>query len=115
MPSVSLVDAAPPLALALDLGTSSLRALLFDREGRGIQETEEQLRYPLRTTADGGAEVDASPLFDLLVRCLDGTLTRAGGAASGIIAVGTTGFWHSLLGLDRCGRAGHRHRDRAGG
>lgn len=100
MPAVSLVDAAPPLVLALDLGTSSLRAILFDREGRGVQETEEQLRYPLRTTADGGAEVDAPPLFDLLVRCIDGALARAGDAAAEIVAVGATGFWHSLLGLD---------------
>jgi len=100
MPSVSLADAAPPLVLALDLGTSSLRALLFDREGRGIYGTEEQLRYQLRTTADGGAEVDAPPLFDLLLRCIDGAVDRAGDDSAEIVAVGTTGFWHSLLGLD---------------
>lgn len=104
MPSVALAEAAPPLVLALDLGTSSLRALLFDREGQAIEGTEEQLRYPLRSTADGGAEVDAGSLFDLLVRCVDGAVARAGEAAAGIVAVGATGFWHSLLGLDGEGR-----------
>ncbi len=103
MPAVSLAAAAPPLVLALDFGTSSLRALLFDRDGRGVQETEEQLRYSLRTTPDGGAEVEAGPLFDLLVRCIDGALARAGRRAGEIVAVGTTGFWHSLLGLDAAG------------
>jgi gluconokinase len=100
MPSVSLAAAEAPLALALDLGTSSLRAMVFDRRGRGIGESEEQLPYVLQTTPDGGAEFEAGPLFDLLVRCLDGTVERAGGRAGEIVAVGWTCFWHSLLGLD---------------
>lgn len=93
-------DAETPLVLALDLGTSSLRALLFDRRGRGITKSEEQLRYRLRTTADGGAETDARSLFDLLIQTVDGALNRARSHGLEIAAVGTTCFWHSLLGLD---------------
>jgi gluconokinase len=100
MPSVSLAAAEAPLVQALDLGTSSLRAMLFDRRGRGIPESEEQLPYTLRTTPEGGAEFDAPPLFDLLVRCVDGSVERAGSRAADIAAVGWTCFWHSLLGLD---------------
>ncbi len=103
MPSVPLATAAPPLVFALDLGTSSLRALLVDRLGQAIDESEEQLTYRLRTTADGGAETDAPALFDLLVRAVDGAVTRTGARAAEIAAVGATSFWHSLLGLDRRG------------
>ena len=81
MPSVPLAAAEPPLVLALDLGTSSLRALLVDRAGRAVDESEEQLPYRLRTTADGGAETDARSLLDLLVRCVDGALARAAARA----------------------------------
>ncbi len=103
MSFVPLAAAEAPLALALDFGTSSLRALLFDRGGRAVEGSEEQLRYRLRTTADGGAEADAGELFELLVRCVDGALGRAGGRAGEIVAVGTTSFWHSLLGVDGAG------------
>lgn len=100
MPSVPLA-AAPPLVLALDLGTSSLRALVVDRHGQTVAGTEEQLGYKLRTTRDGGVEVDAPPLFDLLLRSIDGALDRAADCARDIVAIGATSFWHSLLGLDQ--------------
>jgi gluconokinase len=103
MPAVSLAAAEAPLVLALDMGTSSLRALLFDRQGRAVAGSEEQRSHTLRTTPDGGAETDAAPLFEVLVRCLDGALARAGDRAGEIVAVGTTSFWHSLLGLDAGG------------
>ena len=103
MPATSLAEADAPLVLALDLGTSSLRALLFDRQGRAIDGSEEQLSHSVRTTPDGGVEADATPLFDLLVRCIDGALGRAGERAGEIAAVGVACFWHSLLGLDAQG------------
>lgn len=101
--TVSLTAAEAPLILALDLGTSSLRALLFDRHGRTVQESEEQHPHRIRTTVDGGAETDPLPLFDLLVRCIDGALARAGDRAREIAAVGTSCFWHSLVGVDASG------------
>ncbi|MDP9364132.1 MAG: FGGY family carbohydrate kinase, partial [Chloroflexota bacterium] len=103
MPSVPLSNAQAPLVLALDLGTSSLRAILVDRAGRAVEASAEQHAYRLRTTPDGGAEADAAPLFDLLVRCVDGALARGGGRVAEVAAVGVTSFWHSLLGLDERG------------
>jgi len=89
-----------PLILALDLGTSSLRALIVDHHGQIVRDSEDQRSYRMRTTADGGVEVDAPPLFDLLVSVIDGAVERAGARAAHIAAVGVTSFWHSLLGLD---------------
>lgn len=100
MSRVSLPNAAMPLVLALDIGTSSVRAILFDREGRLVEQSEAQHPYRVSTTVDGGAEAPAEVVFDLLVRCLDEALDRIGDRATEIAAVGASCFWHSLVGLD---------------
>jgi gluconokinase len=103
MPFVSSAAAEAPLTLALDLGTSSFRALLFDRHGRAVDGSEEQCRYDLTTTPDGGAEADAQMLFGLLLATVDRALNRAGEHSVDIAAVGLSCFWHSLVGLDDAG------------
>jgi gluconokinase len=103
MPSVSLAVDRAPLIVALDAGTSSVRALAFDNLGRAIAETEEQLPYSLETTPGGGATFPAEPLFDLTVNAIDGVVARLGNAAAGVAAVGSTSFWHSLMGIDATG------------
>jgi gluconokinase len=100
LPPVDILHATHPLALALDIGTSSARALLFDSRGRQIRDAECQIVYQLTATADGGAEVNPDFLFDLVCQTLDGLLRVDRGE---IVAVGVTGFWHSLMGLDRNG------------
>ena len=103
MPSVSLAVDRAPLMLALDAGTSSVRALAFDSLGRALEETEEQLPYTLETTPDGGATFPAEPLFDLTVKAIDGVVAHLGDAAARVAAVGSTSFWHSLMGIDATG------------
>ena len=103
MPSVSLADARAPLIVALDAGTSSVRALAFDSVGRPILESEEQLPYTLETTPDGGATFPAESLFDLTVQAIDGAVARLQDRAKDIRAVGSTSFWHSLMGIDATG------------
>src|SRR5918994_1126530 len=104
MPSVSLAVDRAPLTLALDAGTSSVRALAFDSLGRAIDETEDQLPYTLEMTPDGGATFPAEPLFDQTVRAIDGAVARLGDAATRVAAVGSTSFWHSLMGIDTTGK-----------
>jgi gluconokinase len=104
MSSVTMADAAMPLVLALDMGTSSCRALLYDREARPIERSEIQLPYSLQTTPDGGAEADPRALLDLVTGCVDGVLARAQPPLGAIGAVGMSCFWHSLLGLDGAGQ-----------
>jgi gluconokinase len=103
MPSVSLAVDRAPLTVALDAGTSSVRALAFDNLGHAIGETEEQLPYGLETTRDGGATFPAERLFDLTVKAIDGVVAHLGDAAAGVAAVGSTSFWHSLMGIDATG------------
>ncbi|HET8626624.1 MAG TPA: gluconokinase [Thermomicrobiales bacterium] len=92
--------AATPLVLALDIGTSSTRAMVFDRDGQALDGLEVQTPYRLMTTADGGVEGDPEELARVAEEVIDGVLERAGDLAGEIRAVGVSCFWHSLLGLD---------------
>lgn len=92
--------------LALDVGTSSTRAMLFDREGRAVEGLETQTPYRLRTTPDGGVEGDADQLIDVAAAAIDETLRRAGSLAEQIAGVGVSAFWHSLMGVAGGGDAG---------
>ena len=87
--------------LALDVGTSSCRASLYDRRGRRLTGAQAQLTYAPRVTADGGAELDPDVLFDQVCQTLDAVLEQQPDVT--ICAVGTSTFWHSLLGVDKQG------------
>ncbi len=104
-----LGNTSSPLVLAIDIGTSSLRTALFDARARRIVQTTAQEKYPLRVTPDGGAELEPQTLRRTFLRCLTRTLRchRAGRSLRSrrIMAVGTSCFWHSLLGADERGRA----------
>ncbi|MBA3491899.1 MAG: gluconokinase [Rubrobacteraceae bacterium] len=88
--------------LSIDVGSSSVRAELYDGSGDGIDGTEVKLDYEFDYTPDGGAAKDADELLDLVVRAVDGALSRAGNTEISGVAMST--FWHSVLGLDREGR-----------
>jgi len=93
------------LVLALDVGTSSARARVYDERGRARPGAAGHVSYEPRTTPDGGVELDADSLLDAVARAIDECLVGSGAAASDIVGVGASVFWHSLLGLDRSGRA----------
>jgi gluconokinase len=92
------------LVLALDVGTSSTRALCFDESGTAVRGAEARVPYETITTADGGVELDADELLAAVVAAVEGCLAGAGGRADEIRAVGASVFWHSLLGLDADGQ-----------
>ncbi|HEY2866867.1 MAG TPA: gluconokinase [Pyrinomonadaceae bacterium] len=92
------------LILGLDIGTSSVRAALFDLNGRLIPKTFVKNERSLRSTRDGGAEIDAELAFRQIVRCVDDVLANSENSRSEIIAVTASAFWHSLLGVDKKGK-----------
>lgn len=100
MANVSLEAAISPFVLAIDVGSSSVRALLFDARCRQVDDTEHQISYSLETTSDGGSIADVEALHQLVVRCIDHALISAEGYQEQIAAVAITTFWHALLGLD---------------
>ena len=87
--------------LSVDVGSSSVRAELYDESGNGVEGTEVKLDYEFEYTPDGGATKEADELLDLVVRAIDETISRAKDA--GISGVAMSAFWHSVLGLDEDG------------
>ena len=104
MPSVNVDSDGAPMLVAIDAGTSSVRALVFDASGRTVAGITSQIPYSLQTTSDGGATFPAIDLLDLLCDTLDAVDSQLREADLTIAAVGTTSFWHSLLGLDERGK-----------
>jgi gluconokinase len=90
--------------LALDFGTSSVRAVVYDVSGRMLEDTLCDLRYRVRTVESGEVSSNPDSLVQLIVRSLDRTLTAARKEKVAIIAVATSCYWHSLMGVDRAGR-----------
>ena len=83
--------------LALDIGTSSTRALLFDAQGASVGKIAQQT-YHNQTTPDGGVQTNADELCALTLRCIDELLkTHADGKIAGVAC---SCFWHSILAVD---------------
>ena len=92
------------LVVALDVGTSSARARVFDAMGRAQPGAEGHVAYEPITSADGGVELDPGALMEAVASALDHCLAGAGTRAGDLAAVGVSVFWHSLLALDGDGR-----------
>jgi gluconokinase len=90
------------MVIALDVGTSSARATLYDRRGRAIEGRFHQVPCEPSTTPDGGVEHDPARLLAAVAACLDVVVRAA--RYDEVQAVGVATFWHGLLGFD----AAHR-------
>jgi gluconokinase len=97
-------DRRAPYVLALDIGTSSVRALLFDATGTDVPAVHIQRTYPLSETDDGEVAVDADMLVAATAAVVDEALAAAGPLAGDIAAVATDTFWHSLVAVDGNGK-----------
>jgi gluconokinase len=96
-------DAMPPFVLAIDSGTSSTRAILYDATGRAMRHRHAQLPYEIETGLDGRSTFDAAVLRRLTESVIDEVCDEMGNVS--VAAVGVSCFWHSLVGLDEHGEA----------
>jgi gluconokinase len=87
--------------LALDVGTSSIRAMGYDALGRPLPGVGARVACEPTTTADGGSELDPEELVAATASAIDRCLATS---PSPPAAVGGSVFWHSLLALDADGR-----------
>jgi len=93
------------VVLALDIGTSSSRAIVFDSQGRSVDELRAQVHYEPRTDGEGAAEFTGDDLVDHISDCIDKVLARVDSGKYRLCAVGMCTFWHSMIGIDRKGKA----------
>ncbi len=94
----------PQYILGLDIGTSSVRAALYDDAGQMLPKTLVKLRHLLRSTADGSAELDAEVALKQIVSAIDGVLENTAKLKGEITQVASCCFWHSLVGVDAKGK-----------
>lgn len=89
-----------PIILAVDIGTSSVRAGLYDGAAQPIPRSSVKIDYAFKATADGGAELDADEGISHVISAIDQVLEKTKRAKSEIALVAICSYWHSLVGVD---------------
>ena len=74
--------------LALDQGTTSSRALLFDHAGKVV--ALDQYEFAQHFRQPGWVEHDAEEIWDSQLRAARGVLEKAGASAGDVAAIGIT-------------------------
>jgi len=87
--------------LALDVGTSSIRAIGYDALGRPLPGADARVGCEPTTTPDGDSELDPEELVAATASAIDRCVASAPAPPA---AFGASVFWHSLLALDADGR-----------
>jgi gluconokinase len=88
------------LVLALDVGSSSLRAQLFAPDGSGVEGCEAHAKYVTRYTSDGGTEVEPLSLPDSLCEAIDRALSCVADQRARIVGVGMCSQVANVMGID---------------
>ncbi len=97
--------AEPPFIVSLDLGTSSIRASLFDRMGRDVEGLKARKDHEIQTSSEGAAEADPDSILQTVFDCLDQLMEKMRPLKSGIGGVAACTFVNNVLGVDQTHRA----------
>ena len=104
MSTITQDRAEEPLILAIDIGTSSVRTVLFDRLGRAVEGIEARQSHEIQARPGGASETDPDALLELVYQCLDQMGIRAGHLAGKIGGVAACTFVNNILGIDESNR-----------
>lgn len=97
--------AEDPILLSIDIGTSSVRAVLFDRRGRALEGMDSRQDSAIRVDPHGAAEADPDDLLERVFCCIDRLLASAGKLRTRISGVAGCTFVNNVLGVDGENRA----------
>ena len=89
----------PAFLLSIDVGTSGVRASLFD--DRGAETMSHQGRRHSESALSDLGEFDADALVDEVITTIDELLVVSDSDQIQFVAIST--FWHSLVGIDATG------------
>lgn len=87
--------------VALDLGTTSCRALVFDQDGRVAGQASQA--YPLHTPRPGYAEQDPAELLAAADAVVPAALARAGARPEAVLGISLCTYLHAVIALDAAG------------
>jgi gluconokinase len=93
----------PPFVLALDVGSSSVRASLHDGRARPVEDAQVQHSVRLHTAADGTADEDALALLGVVEGVLDEVLARPALRGRTVAAVALDTLTFASCGVDGAG------------
>jgi len=88
-------DLSVARVLAIDIGTSSIRATLYNRSLQPVRPGT-QIRYRWRVGSDGSVEAAPAAIERALAQAIDGALDAV---TTRVDAVAIAAFWHSLIGV----------------
>lgn len=97
-----MAGSKPAVVLGIDIGTSGVRASLFDERGHEIEGAGVRLQ---RSALDDHAMIDADDGVELVAQTIDAVLAKPEQLANQIELIAISCFWHSLVGIDAQSRA----------
>ena len=97
----------PPYVLAIDIGTSAVKAGIFDRSARAVGETVVTVPHQQRLGADGTSEEPAEAILLATEQAVDGVLAAAGSLGLEVAAVAADSMAGTMLGIDDAGLPSH--------
>jgi gluconokinase len=95
----------PVVVMSLDIGTSGMRAALFNSRGDQIEGSFVALANEEFPALVSGNDVSADNLVSLIAALLDRAVERAEEFVSQVDYVAASCFWHSLMGINEAGEA----------
>lgn len=93
--------ASKSYVIAADIGTTSTKTLVIDREGRVIASNS--VEYPLYTPKPDIAEQDPDEMFQAVVTGIGAVIAKAGISANEVLCVSFSSAMHSLIAVDADG------------
>jgi gluconokinase len=93
----------PAVLLSLDVGTSGVRAALFDELGNEIEGAQVSSQRNFAAVVDF-AELDAEAIVEQVADTVDDLLATSFPSTGRIEFIAISCFWHSLIGVDSAGR-----------
>ena len=100
-----MTDYESPYVLAVDIGSSSVKAGLFDALARSVAGIEASIPHAQTVASDGTSEEDADQIRVATEQAIDSVLEKAGTLAGEIIGVGFDCMSSTVLGVDSDGNA----------
>ncbi|MEO7971854.1 MAG: gluconokinase [bacterium] len=94
-----LAGSRMPVLLGLDIGTSGVRATLFDDKGGEITDASIRINSPTLTLGAGGF-IAADSLLEQVAQTLDALFAKLYEPTLRIELISIACFWHSLVGID---------------
>ena len=100
MSSITSKRADFPFILSIDIGTSAIRASLFDRFGRAVEGREARTPLQIKTTPEGASEIDSDLILDSTWKCIDSIIEQAASLSRRIAGVASCTFVGNVLGVN---------------